>query len=76
MKQNKEVDMEQFSIILLVFVDLQPVYIFFFYLYIEQGECLQISYAKKSFLLVMIFCMFVKMIIIIYPGHRLILYLL
>ena len=31
MKQNKKVDMEQFYIILLVFVDLQPVYLWFFY---------------------------------------------
>ena len=31
MKQNKEVEMKQLSIILSVFIDLQPVYLSFFY---------------------------------------------
>ena len=40
MKQNKEVDMEQLYNILLVFIDLQPVYLSFFNYIFEQGECL------------------------------------
>ena len=45
MKQNKNVDMEQFHTILLVFIDFKSVYIASFYKYFEQGEWLQISNA-------------------------------
>ena len=51
MKQNKEVDMEQFYIIIMVFIDLQPVYRSFFYFYFEQDEYLQIIYVNFFLLL-------------------------
>ena len=53
MKQNKEVGMEQLYIILPIFVDLQPVYLFSFYLHFEQGECLQIGYANCEMILIL-----------------------
>jgi len=37
MKQNEEVNKEQFLIFLLVFVDLQPIYLSLIYRYFEQS---------------------------------------
>ena len=42
MKQNKVVDIEQFYIILMVFIALQLIFRSFFYCHFEQGEYLQI----------------------------------